>query len=449
MSLKNKRVTVMGLGLHGGALGTIEWLTEQGAKVTVTDLKTEGELETTLSKLHPLKIQYVLGQHREEDFVNADLVIRNPAVPKNSPYLQAARKAGVPVEMDSSLFFLNSPTNDIIGVTGSKGKTTAANAIAHMLGAIAVGTDGISPLGKLKDVSKDSTVVFELSSWRLEALAPHHISPRVAIVTSIYREHLNTYQDFQEYIDAKKIIIRHQKPTDTAILNWDDQELRTWEKDVKGKLLWFSMKELPVGKEGIFVKGGNVFIQMNSQHPLLISPLEKGKGAEHEQRNILPAILIGALRGMTAEQIKAAMQSLPRLRHRLEQIAIKNGVTYINDSAATMPDATIAALRAYQDKTLVLILGGSDKKLEFEELAREVATANIRGIIWLPGTATERMQLEKGEKVCESMQAAVKKATQLAKSGDIVLLSPGATSFGLFQHEFDRGDQFRKAVLNL
>ncbi|MBI1833845.1 MAG: UDP-N-acetylmuramoyl-L-alanine--D-glutamate ligase [Candidatus Andersenbacteria bacterium] len=452
-SLKNKRVTVMGLGLHGGALGTISWLVKQGAKVTVTDMKSEEQLASSLKQLGKLKnINFVLGQHRTENFTNTDLVIRNPAVPKNSPHLQAARKAGVAIEMDSSLFFLYSPTTDIIGVTGSKGKTTASHAIAHILGATRVGTDGVSPLGEVAKLKENSTVVFELSSWRLEALTSHKISPPVAVVTSIYREHLNTYTDLPEYIAAKKGIIRYQKAEDTAILNYDDAELRTWESEVQGTLYWFSLKELPSGKEGIYRQDGQAVVRIKDKEisiPLHTLALQ----ADHEQRNVLPAILIACQRGVSSEKITAALTSLPRLSHRLEIIRELNGVTYINDSASTMPDATIAALQSLAGKSLVLILGGSDKKLEFKELGTAVDAADVRAIVWLPGSATARMKSETQKEVpqtgAETMTEAVTQAATIAQSGDTVLLSPGATSFGLFKHEFDRGDQFRQTVSTL
>lgn len=456
-SLKGKRVTVAGLGLHGGALGTIEWLVGQGARVTVTDLKTKEQLKPTLGKLEKyLGITFVLGEHRRKDFTNADMIIRNPAVPKNSEFLQAAREAGVPIEMDSSLFFLYSPSKDIVGITGSKGKTTAANAIstvlqAHSTKTVAVGIDGISPLGELPRVQPDSPVVFELSSWRLEALAQHQLSPPVAVVTSIYKEHLNTYSSFDEYIATKQIIVRYQKKEDIAILNRDNEALLAWQPVVQSRLFWFTIGDLPEGN-GIFIRSGKVVIRTNEKEEELFPVANLPLRYEHEKRNILPAILMGHLRGMPASEITRALQKLRALPHRLEEVAQIKEVTYINDSAATMPDATIAALDALQGQTLVHIIGGSDKKLEFEKLAKRLAAASIRALVWLPGTATERMKETIRKKVdvsmidASSMQDAVEKASQLAQTGDTVLLSPGATSFGLFQHEFDRGNQFREAV---
>jgi UDP-N-acetylmuramoylalanine--D-glutamate ligase len=458
--LRDKHVTVMGLGLHGGALGTIKWLHKQGAKITVTDLKTEQELAGSIEQLNKYPgIKLVLGQHQEEDFTGANLVIRNPAVPKDSAYLQAARRAGVPIEMDSSLFWQYSPSRDIVGITGSKGKTTTAYAIATVLQAsdpeaVAVGIDGVSPLGELTNVKQSSPVVFELSSWRLEALDAHQLSPPTAVVTSIYREHLNTYRSFEEYIETKKVIFKHQQPYEITILNWDDQHIREWTDAVPAKLYWYSLQPLPA-EEGIYIEDEVVRARLRNQVNDIFSTDVLPFHAEHEQRNLLPAILIGLLRNIPVPTIQQAIESIKRLPHRLEIVRRLDAVTYINDSASTMPDATIAALHALKTQSIVLIVGGGDKGLVFDGLAEKIAAANIRALIWLPGTATKRMQkiinpTTPAKIVSASdMQSAVQQARQITRPGDIALLSPGATSFGLFQHEFDRGNQFRAAVQQL
>ncbi len=458
--LRGKRVTVMGLGLHGGALGTITWLHEQGAKITVTDLKTSEQLAASISKLKPFTdVQLVLGKHRDEDFSKADLVIRNPAVPKNSEYLKIAHSAGVPVAMDSSLFFQYSPSTDIIGVTGSKGKTTTATAIATVLkvhnpATVAVGIDGISPLGSLKQIQPNAPVVFELSSWRLEALGERSLSPNTAIVTSIYHEHLNTYETFEDYVDTKKMIWRYQRPDGITILNWDDPIIRTWSQDIYSKLYWYSLQTVPEA-DGICIENSAIRVRVAGKTWDLFSADALPYQADHERRNLLPAILIGVLKGMKQAGIERAIRKIGRLPHRLEPVRELDDVTYINDSTATMPDATIAALRSLAGKPLILILGGSDKRLQFAELAEEIGQADIRSLIWLPGTATERMQALIGPKTraaqywAQSMIEAVHKAHDEAKAGDTVLLSPGATGFGLFQHEFDRGEKFRSAVEQL
>lgn len=452
----------MGLGLHGGALGNIQWLVEQGAKVTVTDLKSAQELQATIKKLENLAgVELVLGEHREKDFTKTDMVLRNPAVPRTSKYLKLTREAGVPIEMDSSLFFGHCPSKNIIGVTGSKGKTTTAVFIAELLKAkypqtVAVGVDGISPLGELKNIQPDSPVVFELSSWRLEALEEKKISPPVAVATSIYRDHLNTYSSYEDYIEIKKVIAKYQAPTEHVLLNADDTVLRGWEKTLPGKVIWYSVGDDLPG-EGIFVKNDVVHVRENGREQELVRWNHVRLIGEHARRNVLPALLIAHWHGVSLEQITVELARLTSLPHRLEVVREFDGVTYVNDSAATMPDATIAALKAFDGKTLVHIIGGSDKELLFEELAEVEKQSKLRALVWLPGTATARMQeifrrvgldaLPWHEAV--TMSAAIQAAKKLAQAGDTILLSPGATSFGLFQHEFDRGNQFRTAVLSL
>lgn len=468
LALAGKRVTVMGLGLHGGALGNIKWLLEQGARVTVTDLKTAAELNDTVKKLRGLeKVELVLGEHREKDFTVTDMVLRNPAVPRTSPFLKLAREAGVPVEMDSSLFFVYCPSQKIIGVTGSKGKTSTAVFTAELLKAkypqtVAVGVDGVSPLGELKNIQPDSPVVFELSSWRLEALAEKKISPPLAVVTSIYRDHLNTYASYDEYIDTKKVIVRYQRAGDRVILNADDEKLRGW-TDLPGQTYWYSRQaSLPTGPDGrpgngVLVRDGKIYIRQDGMEQLAALWDKLPLAGEHTRRNVLPAILVAHWHSVSADQLLAELSLLQPLPHRLETIRVVDGVTYINDSAATMPDATIAALQTLAGKTLVHIAGGSDKALEFTGLAEVAHRAKLRSVIWLPGTATAAMQQafravgvdDSRWLAAANMPEAVRQAAQAAQAGDVVLLSPGATSFGLFQHEFDRGNQFRAAVLSL
>lgn len=461
--LKDKKVTVMGLGLHGGAVGTIKWLHEQGAKLKVTDMKTEEELAPSLEKLKDIMdVHYHLGGHKEGDFKDADLVIRNPAVPRKSKFIEIARQNGIPIEMDSSLFFKIAKPLKIIGVTGSKGKTTTATAIAELLKpkyaqAVLVGNDGVSPLAEVGSVREDEPVVFELSSWRLEALDEYELSPEVAVVTSLYRDHLNTYDSYDHYIETKKTIIKHQGKDDLAILNADDKLVVKWQEDVKGNLLWYSTGSLN-SQEGIGIEDGIIKINLEGRETIeIISVDSLPVKSEHEIRNLLPGILLAHLHEVRSEEIIEVLKRFKTLPHRLESVRVIDGVEFINDSAATMPDATIAALRSLEQKPIVHILGGSDKALEYEELALQEVKRNIKALVFLPGTVTDNMKQIISAAFAnppsiidaENMKQAVDKAFEVASDGDTVLMSPAATSFGLFKHEFDRGDKFRKAVLAL
>lgn len=475
MKLRGKRVTVMGLGLQGGAVGTVRWLHEQGARVTVTDVKSEQELWPAVQSLRDLSgVRWALGRHDEADFRQTDLVVRNPAVRRESPLLAAARAERVPVEMDSSLFWHACPSRDIIGVTGSKGKTSCSRAVTAVLQALGkrvveVGTDGISPLSELHRIDAATTVVFELSSWRLEALDERGISPAVAVVTSLFPDHMNTYDSFADYENAKRAIVRHQTAQDLALLNFDDERLRVWERDICGRLYWFSMGERfpPPSPQvrrgqgevsgGIFTEQGNIIVRGGGFRLPLFQLAEIPFDFDHERRNVLPAILLAHLRGAQPAEIARAVRGLEPLPHRLEKVGEVDEVTYINDSASTVPEATLAALRAYEARTFVLIAGGSDKGLDYAPLAAALAAAHVRALVLLPGAASDKLaaalaQTDFGARSvswASSMMEAVQRAAAAAQLGDVVLLSPGAASFGLFKHEFDRGDQFRAAVRTL
>ncbi len=457
-----QRITVAGVGAHGGAIGNIRWLHSGGAQLTVTDLKPADQLRESLQELQDLPhITWVLGEHREQDFTEADMVVRNPAMPRNSKYLLAARAAKVPIEMDSSLFFKYSPTKNIIGVTGSKGKTTTTLAIAHLLKLVhpqvaTVGVEGTSPLAALPGLTKKDIVVFELSSWRIEALAEHQLSPHTAVITSLYRDHLNTYDSFEDYIATKKSLIAEQTSQDRVLLNFDDPLVRQWSADTVAAVKWYSMAgDIP--GDGICVQRGNIVVYQGGKSATLFPVNSLPFTSAHQQRNLLPALYLAFCNNVRVDSLRQHISHLKNPAHRLEFVREVKGVRYINDSASTIPEASMAALDAFPNDHVVLIAGGSDKKLKFASFAHHLPHTRVRAIVLLPGNATPQLSREIQGAYgtppplveVDSMEEAVRQATRQAKPGDIVLLSPGATSFGLFNHEFDRGNQFRKIVESL
>ncbi len=454
--LKNLRITVMGLGEHGGALGNIIWLHQQEAKLTVTDLKKADQLPAAIKKLKVLPgIKLVLGEHKPEDFTNADLILRNPAVPRNSPFLQLAFQHGVPTVMDSSLFFSLCPSRKIVGVTGSKGKTTTTMAIAQVNEALPIGIEGTSPLQTLDKITTDTMIVFELSSWRLEDLGLAKVSPACAVITSLYPDHLNTYDSFTAYESAKKNIFRFQSDADLVLLNLDDERLREWPQEIPSKLYLYGMSPSPK-TDGIDLRENWVTVIQNNRSIRLFPSSVIPFRSEHEIRNTLPAILLAYLNQIPIEQIIKRVKMLKPLPHRLETICETDHITFINDSAATIPDATTAALQALTGRSIIHILGGNNKNLDFSAWAQAEAKANIRHLIWLPGNANaamksllEETKLSASSTDAATMEDAVAAAWQTAQADDVILLSPGATSFGSFKHEFDRGEQFKKAVKDL
>ena len=431
MEYRGRRALVMGLGTHGGGVGVARFLAERGAQVTVTDLNSAEQLTASLDALADLPITYVLGQHREEDFRSADLVVRNPAVPRHSPYLQVATAAGVPVVMEMTLFFAECPSRNIIGVTGTKGKTTTTLLLAaivreHGWPLVVAGNLRRSALETLPRIEPDSWVVLELSSWQLEGLIPLQRSPHVAVITNIMPDHLDRYASYAEYAQSKGLILRWQRPEDYAVLNGTSPPVRPLAEAAAGRVVWFDPASEPAGWEAAHLYGA------------------------HNRANVAAATAAARVLGIPAAVIDRAVAAFPGVPHRLETIREFEGVRYINDTAATMPDAMLAALDA-MDRPTVLIAGGSDKGLDFDGVRAAVQGPGsmVTAVVLLTGTATPKVAAACGEKVigeAGDLAAALATARAAAEPGSVVLLSPGCASFGLFASEFERGDRFRALV---
>lgn len=458
---KNKKITVMGIGLHGGGVAVVKFLVGHGAKVIATDLRSKEQLSASLEKLKGLKnVQYVLGQHRMEDFSKVDMVIKNPAAQWNDKHIKFALENKVPVEMDSSLFF-KLCKNPIIGVTGTKGKTTTSTLIYEILKAagknpVKIGISQVSVLDKLSLLKKDSIPVFELSSWRLSALGRAKMSPHIAVFKNIMPDHLNYYGTMDKYFQDKKYIFSNQKPKDSLIINGDDEALCEAVKETKSQVIRFSYSELKRSR-AVFIDDGAIYLNNGIDVKKLIALKDITIPGQHNLSNVMAAIGAVFAWGLTATEIKKVLPQLKGVSHRLEFVRELAGVKYYNDTAATIPDAAVSALKAFE-KPIILIAGGTDKNLDFTEFAKEICEKAKR-LILLNGSATEKL-LNKIKKCAEqsfiseiemvdSMEDAVVSAKKLAEKDDVVLLSPGAASFGLFANEFDRGDKFKEAIKKL
>ncbi|MFA6391428.1 MAG: UDP-N-acetylmuramoyl-L-alanine--D-glutamate ligase [Patescibacteria group bacterium] len=452
---KGKRITIMGLGTLGGGAGVVKYLLKTGAKLTVTDLRTKKELFLVIKKLGSKNINYVLGKHREQDFKNVDLVIKNPAVPSGSKYLKIARKNKIPVESDASLFFQLCRV-PIIGVTGTKGKTTTVSIVESVLKKsgrhfVIVGHNQTSVLDRLSLIKKDSIVIFELSSWRLEILKDHRISPHVAVVTNVKQDHLNTYHGMKEYAEAKSNIFKYQKNNDFVILNKENSYTRKFGESVVSKRYWFSKKYF-TEENGIFVKNGKiVFRNMGTERAIMPLDLLRVKG-DHNLENILAAVATLKIIGIPDKFIKLGAENFKGVQDRLEFLRKLKGKEFCNDSAATIPDATVAAIKSFNGN-LILIAGGVDKQLNYNQMAIEIKK-RVTFLSLLPGSATEKLKpllIKKKVKFIES--ESLKRAVDIAYKYDLndatILFSPGAASFNMFKNEFDRGEKFRIIVKGL
>ena len=473
--IKNKKIVVMGLGLNQGGLGTAKWLLRHGASLVVTDLKDRRLLAASIAALDKYRtslikktgrrnvghITYVLGRHRESDFRSADMVIQNPGVPRESRYLKVARAAGVPIESDISIFFRLVPQL-VIGVSGTKGKTTTVAMLGAMLRAdygraIVAGNIRKSPLDELDALMGSTAIVpiaLELSSWQLESLAVCERSPQISVLTNVLPDHLNRYRGMKDYAAAKELIYAWQFPDDVAIVPFDNPYTRAMGERVVGERYWASLKPVADGQNGLYYRRADAVIRKNGEETRLFKKDDVRIPGEHNLWNALLAAGTAYLRGVKPAIIRRALRGFKGVEHRMEFIREWRGVKFWNDSAATTPEASVAAMKTFADrkrKNTVLVAGGADKELVFGEWAR-VAKKLAKSIILLDGSATPKMLTAlkkvgiKNLPIVRDMKTAVGLAVQMARRGDHVLLSPGCASFGIFVNEFDRGDQFRLAV---
>jgi UDP-N-acetylmuramoylalanine--D-glutamate ligase len=456
LDLAGKRVLVLGLGVNQGGVGVARWLIEQGASVRVTDRQDEAALAASLAALDGLPINYVLRGHREEDIDWAELVVRNPAVPRESSWLAMARRRGVPVEMEMTLFFRACPA-PIIGVTGTKGKTTTATVLATLLReqwpeTILAGNMGRSAVAELARIRPDQPVVVELSSFQLEGLGEQGLSPEVAVVTNIAEDHLDRYASMEEYARVKGAIGRNQSNEDWLVMPrgqaWVDAALI----DASARRLTFGLETTPED-DALWVERG-WFVGRLAGEEIALAPTDTlPLPGLHSQRNGLAAIGAALVFGMDPAAIASALPKIEPVQDRLETVAVVDGVTWVNDTTATVPAAAVAALASFADQPLVVIAGGSEKQIDLRPLADALAE-QAREVVLLDGAATPRLRalLEGRARLhgpFRSMAEAVEVAAGLAIPGAVVLLSPGCASFGMFRNEFHRGQAFREAVAAL
>lgn len=459
MELKNKRVLVMGLGLHGGGLGVTRWLLKQGAQITITDLRTADVLKPTLAQLSNVSVDLVLGEHRTSDFENADLIIRNPGVPRESRYLQIAREKNIPIRMELGLFteLLPRGMSQVIGITGTKGKTTTTLMTGAILKranpkTVIAGNLRVSALELIERIDAATPVVLEMSSFQLEEFEELKRSPHIGALTNIFPDHLNRYRDMDEYAWAKAQIFLHQQPRDFLILNFDNGISTRLRPKALGQVIWFS-RTRAIKQGARMDKDWLVWNDENGSHKIL--PIGELIAGQHNIENALAALAIAKAWGVANDVIGETLREFRGVPHRLELVRELNGVQYINDTTATAPNATIVALKTLAPRggNIFLIAGGYDKGLPYAEMAKTISETNAR-VILLDGTATEKIEraLEQANAQTQivarakNLQDAIEFGKDAARGGDVVLLSPGAASFGMFVNEFERGETFREIV---
>ncbi|MBP6855479.1 MAG: UDP-N-acetylmuramoyl-L-alanine--D-glutamate ligase [Candidatus Pacebacteria bacterium] len=428
-----KRITMMGLGILGRGVGVAQFLARCGAQLLITDLKTKEQLASSLAKLKRYSsITYVLGKHRLSDFRRGDMIIKAAGVPLDSPYIAEAKKHHIPIEMDASLFARHAPEGvTIIGVTGTRGKST----VTHLLFAIfqkALGKKrvflggnvrGLATLPLLARVKKGDVVVMELDSWQLQGFGTAKISPRVGVFTNLLVDHQNYYRgSMARYFADKANIYRFQKKEDVIIAGASIAP-RIKKDSPKGVLMIISEKDKPILWKSRLL-------------------------GVHNDFNIALAVAAARALHIPDTITRSVVEKFTGVPGRLEYIGSAKKVLFYNDTTATTPDGALAAVRALggtYKKRIILLGGGADKQLDYTHYGRVIPDM-VKQLILFKGAATDKIISAIGARcpwvVVQSMKEAFTRVRADARAGDVVLLSPGAASFGVFKNEFDRGDQF-------
>ncbi|MHC4309447.1 MAG: UDP-N-acetylmuramoyl-L-alanine--D-glutamate ligase [Planctomycetota bacterium] len=439
----DKKVLIMGLGRFGGGVDCAEFAARAGAKVTVTDSAPADKLNDSINKLKEFPdIEFHLGSHEPADFRQADIIIANPAVPFDNEFLEIARRNNKFITSQINIFFELCPAQ-MVGITGANGKSTTTALTAHLLRNNSIenvwlsGNIGNQPLLTILDkIKADDLVVLELSSFQLESLAQIAKAPNVSLLTNLTPNHLDRHGTFENYCAAKENIFKYQKLDDNcpavSIFNAEDKIAAGWYEKYKKN----------AGRTCIRYSSDDVSKEIRDSFTL------PGRA---NLSNLAAAIAIARHFGIDDEQIKKSLPEFKPLPHRLEFIAEINDISWYNDSIATTPQSAIAALEAFEQPKII-IAGGYDKNLPFDELGQKIA-AGAKAAVLLGQTAPKIASAiqnfpQAGIKIqiVDSLAEAVESAAHLADPGDVVLLSPACASYDMFENFQHRGREFTKLV---
>lgn len=433
-------VLILGLGQYpkgSGMAAAMYFARQRGMSVTVYDFYYTKAMDENIAKLKRFKnVRFVLGKHMLSEIKKADLIVKHQRIREDEPEVRAAVKAGKPMDSELSIFLRACPC-PVVGITGTRGKSTTTAMIHAILSASKKwrkvwlgGNILVSPLEFLHEITIKDVVVLEMSSFQLEGTGAAGVSPQVAVMTNLFRDHLNAYPSMDEYAEAKAQIFRHQEPNNTVFFP-TTADFDQYAKEAPGTV--------------VRVKRGTFKLSIPG---------------EHNQMNASFANAVASKLGVKPNMIKSSLKNFKGLPFRQQVIAVRRGITIINDSTSTMPDATMAALRAQSEQRKAqsqkaqskthLLFGGNDKELEFEEVAKLIK--KMKPMVYLmPGDADVKIVKAFRDAgvvftAYGAWREAVVAAWKAAKRGDTILFSPGCTSFGEFKNEFDRGEKFNALI---
>jgi UDP-N-acetylmuramoylalanine--D-glutamate ligase len=452
---RGRRAVVLGLARQGKALA--RYLEGEGAEVVISDVKPASELHSEMEELADLSLNYALGGHPHEILEGTDTLFLSGGVPADLAIVEEARAAGIPIANDAQLFLELAPTT-VIGITGSAGKTTTTSLVAEIARAglensgrrVWLGGNIGFPLIKSLDEMKASDIaVMELSSFQLELMTR---SPDVAALLNLTPDHLDRHGDMQSYRAAKARILEFQKNEDAALLNCSNPS--TWEMRslVRGRLFAFG-DELPDGLEGGYLEADELKLRMGGRELTVCSTEDIRMPGRHNQFNVLAASVLCGIVGLPVDVVREVVRRFKGVPHRLEHVRKVGGVDWYNDSIATTPDRATAAIEAF-DAPIILLAGGRDKDLDWG-IFSDVVMERVKVIV-LFGEAAGKIERALSAREPEgtglaikrvgNLQSAVEAAASIAEEGDVVLLSPGGTSFDEFENYEARGEEFRRLV---
>jgi UDP-N-acetylmuramoylalanine--D-glutamate ligase len=447
MELRNQRVLVVGLGKSGVASSL--FLAKRGAHVAVSDAKSQEQLREEIPVLLDNGITVETGQHGERTFRDQDLIVVSPGVPFDVPQLVHARERGIPVigEVELAARFLK---GHIIAITGSNGKTTTTSLVGEIIRAAGrtalvggnIGTPAITFVDRATD---DSWVVLEISSFQLETIETFH--PHIAVVLNVTPDHLDRHHTFENYAVAKARVFENQGAGDFVVLNADNEPCVAMTSKAKAPVRWFSrVKQVD---EGAFVRGNQIFWRERSGERAIMPISEIQLKGAHNLENVLAAVCVAMLVGIEPEQIRRAVASFKAVEHRLEYVATVAGVDYYNDSKATNVDATIKALESFPGR-IHLILGGKDKGSDYSVL-NQLLSERVKRVYTIGAAAAKIESQVQGTEMVSAgtLEAALRRASEAAVDGDIVLLAPACASFDQFDSYEHRGRVFKELVQQL
>lgn len=441
-----KRVGVVGLAREGTDLA--RFLVTEGATVLVNDARPAEKLADRIEELAGLPIRYVLGGHPFEPTLDVDLLYVSPGVPPELPLLEEARRRGIRLSSSVQLFFERCPA-PIVGITGSSGKTTTTTLVGRIFEqaghhTFVGGNIGVPLLNRLSETRADSRVILELSSFQLE---PMTLSPQIAAITNITPNHLDRHLTMEAYTNAKRQILAHQRQRDVAVLNADDPGSASLQPN--GPVIRFSIERKV---EGAYLDGDTLLLDRDGTREVICRRDELQLPGMHNVANVLTACAIASAAGIRVADMRMAALAFTGVRHRLELIAEIGGVRYVNDSIATAPERSLAALAVYDRTPYILLAGGRDKHLPMETWGRVIAQS-ARALVTFGEAASLIEQAARAAGMpadriygAETVDHAVTVASSVAQAGDVVLLSPGGASYDQYNDYVERGDHFAAVV---